>query len=115
MISMLLVWVLSALGIFLTSKLVKGFEVGSFGNAMLASLAVGFLNMFLRPLLLFLALPVNILTLGLFTFVVNAIVLKLAAAIVKSFRIEGWMSAILGAIVLSLINIMIFWIFPVQA
>ncbi|MBA2403695.1 MAG: phage holin family protein [Bdellovibrionales bacterium] len=114
MMSLLLVWLLSALGIYLTSRVVKGFEVASFGSAMFASLIVGFLNMILRPLLLLLTLPVNILTLGLFTFVVNAMVLRLAAGMLKNFNIKGWGPAIIGAVILALINILIFWIFPIQ-
>lgn len=114
MISLLLVWILSAAGIFFTSRLVKGFEVKSFGSAMFASLVVGFLNTILRPLLLILTLPVNILTLGLFTFVVNAIVLRMAAGMLSNFNIKGWGPAIFGAFVLALINIVIFSIFPVQ-
>jgi putative membrane protein len=113
MISLLLVWILSAAALFLTAKMVKGFEVKSFGSAMGASLLVGFLNMVLRPLLLILTLPVNILTLGLFTFVVNAIVLRLAAGMMKNFDIKGWGPAIIGAVILALINILIFSIFPV--
>lgn len=115
MFSMILVWLLSALAIFITSKLVKGFEVSSFGTAMLASVIIGFLNMVIRPLLLLLTLPVNVLTLGLFTFVVNAIVLRMAAGILKNFNIKGWGPAILGALVLVMINMIIFWIFPVQS
>lgn len=113
MLTLLLVWILSAAAIFLTSQIVKGFEVKSFGSAMGASLAVGFLNMFLRPLLLLLTLPVNILTLGLFTFVVNAAVLRLAAAMLKNFNIKGWVPAIIGAVILALINVVLFAIFPV--
>ncbi len=111
--SLLLVWLLSALGIFITSRLVDGFEVKSFGSAMLASFVVGFLNMILRPLLLLLTLPVNILTLGLFTFVVNAMVLRLAAGLLKNFTIRGWGPAIIGAFILAVVNMLIFWIFPV--
>lgn len=114
MISLLLVWVLSALGIFLTSRLVNGFEIKSFGSAMLASLLVGFLNMILRPILLLLTLPVNILTLGLFTFVVNAMVLRLAAMMLKNFNIKGWGPGIWGAFILAVINMLIFMIFPIQ-
>ena len=115
MFNLILVWVLSAAAIFITSKLVKGFEVRSFGSAMFASLIIGFLNMVLRPLLLLLTLPVNILTLGLFTFVVNAIVLRLAAGMLKNFDIKGWTPAIIGAFVLVVINIIIFTIFPIQS
>lgn len=111
--SLLLVWLLSALGLFITSRIVKGFEVSSFGSAMIASMVVGFLNMILRPLLLLLTLPVNILTLGLFTFVVNAMVLRLAASMLKGFNIKSWGPAIIGAFILAIVNMIIFWIFPV--
>lgn len=111
--SLLLVWLLSALGLFITSKIVDGFEVKSFGSAMVASMVVGFLNMILRPLLLLLTLPVNILTLGLFTFVVNAMVLRLAASMLKGFNIKSWGPAIIGAFVLAIVNVIIFWMFPV--
>lgn len=111
--SLLLVWLLSSLGLFITSRLVKGFEVSSFGSAMIASMVVGFLNMILRPLLLLLTLPVNILTLGLFTFVVNAMVLRLAASMLKGFNIKSWGPAIIGAFILAVVNMIIFWIFPI--
>lgn len=114
MLSLLLVWLLSAAALFLTAQLVKGFEVKSFGSAMFASLVIGLLNMVLRPLLLLLNLPVNILTLGLFTFVVNAIVLRLAASLLQNFNIHGWLPAIFGAIILAIINVVIFSIFGVQ-
>ena len=114
MITLLLVWILSAAGIFLTSQLVKGFEVKTFGSAMFASLVVGLLNTVLRPLLLLLTLPVNVITLGLFTFVVNAIILRLAASMLKNFDIKGWAPAIVGAFILALINMLIFWVFPIQ-
>lgn len=64
--------------------------------------------MVLRPILWFLTLPINILTLGLFTFVVNAIILKLAAKLLKGFDIDGWLPAILGAVVLAVIQSLIF-------
>ena len=112
MIAALLIWLFSSLGIFLTSRIVKGFEVKSFGSAMMASLVVGLLNLVIRPLLFLLTLPLNIITLGLFTFVVNAIVLRMAAGLMNSFDIKGWVPALLGALVLALINMILFWIFP---
>lgn len=112
MIYLILTWLLSALALFLTSKVVSGFQITDFKSAMLASVLVGLLNMILRPILLLLTLPVNILTLGLFTFVVNAIVLRAAAGLMKNFKITGWLPAILGAVVLAIINVLLFMIFP---
>lgn len=103
--SLLIVWFLSSLLLYLTAVVVPGFKVESFTRAMIAAVVVGFFNMFLRPLLLFLTLPINIITLGLFTFVVNAIVLRLAAGLIKGFEIKGWGPAILGAIVMALLQV----------
>ena len=106
MVHILLVWVLSAVALLVTSKLVKGFEIKDFKSALIASLIIGLLNAILRPILLLLTLPINILTLGLFTFVVNAIVLRLAAGMMSNFKITGWMTAIIGAFVLVIVQLL---------
>lgn len=106
MLHILIVWILSAAALLITSKLVKGFEIKDFKSALVASLVVGLLNAILRPILLLLTLPINILTLGLFTFVVNAIVLRLAAGMISSFRITGWMPAIVGAFILVIVQLL---------
>lgn len=108
---LLFTWILSSTAIFVTSKIVDDFVVTSFKSAFVISAVVGLLNMTLRPILLLLTLPVNILSLGLFTFVVNAIVLKIAAKMLGSFSIKGWMPAIIGAIVLAVVNMILFGIF----
>lgn len=108
MISLLITWVLSALCLFLTAMVVPKFKIESFGSAMWAAVLVGFFNMWLTPVLMFLSLPLTFLTLGFFVFVVNAAVLKLAAKILKGFDIEGWWPAILGAIVLAVAQALIF-------
>ena len=112
MLGLIFVWLLSAVALLITSKMVKGFEIKDFSSAMIASLLIGFLNMILRPILLLLTLPINILTLGLFTFIVNAIVLKSAAGLLKGFEIKTWGSAILGAVVLVIVQLLIQFIFP---
>lgn len=104
MLQMLAVWLLSAIVLMITAYVVPGFTIKSFGSAMWASLLVGLLNMLIRPILLFLSFPINFLTLGLFTFVVNAIILRIAAGLLKGFDINGWVSAIIGAIVLAVVN-----------
>ena len=106
MFYILFVWLLSALALLITSKFVKGFEIKNFKSALIASLLIGLLNAVLRPLLLLLTLPINILTLGLFTFVVNAIVLRTAAGIMSSFKIADWMTAIIAAFVLAIVQIL---------
>lgn len=115
MVHLLLVWIVSAAALLVTAYVVPGFKIHSFGSAMWASLIVGLLNMLIRPILLFLTLPINLLTLGLFTFVVNAIVLRMAAGLLKGFDISGWGSAIIGAIVLVLVNYLFFMVFAQPA
>lgn len=97
-------WLVSALALFITAKLVPGMRIKNFPSALVACAIIGFANITIRPILLFLTFPINILTLGLFTFVVNAIVLRLTAYLLRDFAISGWGSAILGAFVLALIG-----------
>lgn len=87
-----------------TAYLVRGIKVRGFGSALFSAAIIGLVNALLGPLLMFLALPFNVLTLGLFTFVVDGALLKISAAIVPGFEIDGWAAAIFGAIVLSLVS-----------
>ena len=100
----LLHWIISAVALLVTSKIIPGFKVTSFVSALWAAVVIGLANIVIWPLLMFLTLPINILTLGLFTFVVNGIVLKMCAALIKGFDIRGWLPAILGAVVLAIVS-----------
>lgn len=106
MMNLLVVWVLSAVALIITSKLVSGFEIKDFKTAFIASIIIGLLNAILRPILILLSLPINLLTLGLFTFVINAAILKMAAGFLKDFNIKSWWTAICGAIVLVIIQML---------
>lgn len=97
-------WIFSGLAFLFTSKLIKGFDVNGFFSALFAALLLGLANTFVWPILFFLTLPINILTLGLFTFVVNGAVLKIVAAFLPGFEIKSWFAAIFGAIFLSIVN-----------
>ena len=101
---LLLIWLLSAAALMITAYLVPGFEIKSFGAALLTAVVLGLLNAVLWPVLVLLTLPINVLTLGLFSFVISAAVLKLTAWVVSDLKIDGWGPAILGAVVLALIN-----------
>ncbi len=94
-------WLVSGLALALTAALVPGFRIRGFGTALIASLVIGLLNIFVRPILVFLTLPLTIITIGLFLIVVNAIVLRITAAFLDDMEISNWLSAILGAIVLA--------------
>lgn len=108
MIHVLGTWLVTAVTFLITAFVVPGFRIRGFTGALWASALVGLFNMFLRPVLMFLAFPLNLLTLGLFTFVVNAIVLRLAAYFLDDFEISGWLSAILGAIILAIVQTLLF-------
>lgn len=98
----LLHWFVSALAFMITAYLVRGFKIGSFGSALIAAFVLGLANIFVRPVLLFLTLPLNILTLGLFTFVVDGLILKICAAFLPKFEIKTWGAAIFGAFILTM-------------
>lgn len=102
--SLLLRWILNALALLLTAYLVKGVVVRGFLPAVLAAALLGVVNAVIRPVVLLLTLPLNIVTLGLFTLAVNALMLWLVAAVVPGFEVHGFGAALLGSIVLSLIS-----------
>jgi putative membrane protein len=102
--------IVSGLAVFLTAKLVAGFEIKGFFTACIAALVIGLANAIIWPVLFFLTLPINILTLGLFTFVINGAVLKICAAILPGFKLESWLSAIFGSIVLSIVAMLLHYI-----
>lgn len=96
--------ILSAIAVFSAAYILPGVEVESFTSALVAAIVLGVINAFLKPVLLILTLPINILTLGLFTFVLNALLILLAANIVPGFHVNGFLSALLLSLVLAIIN-----------
>ena len=97
-------WLISAVSIYLVAMLGIGVQVRSFWVALLAALILGLANLLVRPIVLLLTLPINVVTLGLFTFVVNGLVFLLAAAFTPGFQVKGFPSAILGALVVGVLN-----------
>lgn len=95
---------LNALALMATAYIVPGFKVADFTSAILAAILLGVVNTFIKPIISFIALPLTFITLGLFTFIINAAMLFLVAAFVKGLMIDGWVPAILGAIVLSVVS-----------
>jgi len=106
MANLMLNWLLSTLALVLVTRIVPGFEIESFWSALLASVVVGIVNATIGLILKVVTFPLTILTVGLFWFVINALMLKLAAAIVPGFDINGFFPAFLGAIILSIINLL---------
>lgn len=100
----LLKWIISAVIILITAYLVPGIEVTSLWIALVLVVVWGLLNITMKPILIFLTLPINILTLGLFIFVINAIIIIFTATFIKGLYVENFLSALLFAIVLSLMQ-----------
>jgi putative membrane protein len=97
----LLRWLITAVALYLTALIVPGVRVAGFAGAMVAALALGIVNIVLRPVVLLLTLPLNILTLGLFTLVVNALMLYVVAHVTHQLILQGVLAAFAGALVLS--------------
>src|SRR6188474_1788294 len=100
-------WLLLAAALLLVAHLYSGVVVGSFGAAMLAAFVIGLLNTLLRPILVLLTLPVTVLTLGLFLFVINALMFYFAASILNGFHVNGFAAALIGSLIYSLCGMVI--------
>ena len=98
--SLLARWILSALALILISYLLPGFSVSSFFSALMVALVLGLLNAVVRPILIILTLPINLLTLGLFTFFINAFLLWFVSTFIKGFEIADFSNALIGALIL---------------
>ena len=101
---LLIRWIVSGLSLLLVSYLVPGIEVQGFGYALIAAAVLGVLNAVVRPVLILLTLPLTIFTLGLFIFVINALMLWAMSGIIKGINITGFWPALAGAIILSVIG-----------
>ncbi|HEY8552358.1 MAG TPA: phage holin family protein [Thermaerobacter sp.] len=97
-------WLINAGAILLVAWLLEGIDVSGPGTALVAALVLGLVNAVIRPVVLFLTMPLGCLTLGLFTFVVNALMFWLAAAVVPGFEVEGFVSALLGSLLVSVVS-----------
>jgi putative membrane protein len=97
-------WLVTTAGVLVASQIVPGISAQSFGGLLVASLLLGIFNAFLRPIMLILSLPLLIVTLGLFTFVVNALLLLMVGNLVKAFYVAGFWSAFWGGVVISIVS-----------
>lgn len=104
---LLLRWILFALAIMFTAWLIPGIEVDGFKSALLVVVIIALINIFIKPLLVLITLPINLLTLGLFIFVINALLLLLLGRIAPGFEVDGFLSAFLGSVVISFLGALI--------
>jgi putative membrane protein len=105
-------WLLSAIALLLVTYIVPGFHVSGIFAALLAAIVIGLINATLGFFLKVVTLPLTVFTLGLFWFVINGLMLKLASLFVPGFNIYGFWPAFWGAVVLALINMIFRWMMP---
>jgi putative membrane protein len=107
---MLLHWIITALAVWITSRVVSGFYVDGPFAALIAAVVIGLVNATLGLFLKIITFPLTILSLGLFWFVINAIMLELAASFVPGFHIRSFGAAFVGSIVLTIVNMLLKWL-----
>ena len=110
MLTLLARWIVNAAALLLVAYLYPGVHVTSFVAALIAALVLGLVNAVIRPILVILTLPVTLLTLGLFLFVINALLFWFVAEIVQGFHVDGFLAALIGSILYSLVTLLTSWI-----
>lgn len=110
MVGFLLHLLLTAGAILIVANIVSGVQVSGLGSALIGALVLGLVNAIVKPVMIVLTLPLTILTFGLFLFVLNALMLWLVSAVVPGFQIRGFWAALVGSLLLTLLNIIIDWL-----
>jgi putative membrane protein len=100
----LIKWIISSLAILCTAYILPGVHINDFFTAFVLAIVLGIINAIFKPLIIILTLPITVLTLGLFTLIINALLILFAAAIVPGFKVDGFWWALLFSLVLSVIN-----------
>ena len=104
---LILRWLILSVAIMVSAHLFAGIHVDGYGTALFAALVLGILNAFFRPILFILTLPINVLTLGLFTFVINAVLLLMTSGITGGLVVDGFGSAMFGSLIISLVSLLL--------
>jgi putative membrane protein len=107
MVSLLLHWIISALSLMIVAYIFPGIQLQGMGAALIAPIVIGLINATIGLIVKIITLPLTILTLGIFWLIINALMLQLAAALVPGFYVDGFWSAFFGAIVLSLVSMIL--------
>ena len=107
MMYLLIRWLLNAVALLIVAYIIPGVTVTSFTGALIAALVLGIVNAIIRPILIILTLPIEIITLGLFTFVINAALFYFVGQLGIGLTVHGWLPALEGAIVLSIISFIV--------
>jgi putative membrane protein len=104
MMRLLLIWLINTIALFVLPLILQSVQIDSFTTALVAALVLGLINTLIRPILIFLTFPVTVLTLGLFILVVNGLMFWAASDLVQGFQVAGFSSAVLGALLYSVIS-----------
>jgi putative membrane protein len=104
---LILKWLLSAVALLAVAGIYSGVDVAGFGAALIAALLIGLLNMLVRPVLVVLTIPVTLITLGLFLFVINAWMFWAASGLMSSFHVDGFWAALVGSLIYSALGLLI--------
>jgi putative membrane protein len=112
MVAFIVHLIVTAVLLLVVAKLVRGVEVKSFGSALIGALVLGVVNALVRPVMVFLTFPITLVTLGLFLFVINALMLWLVSAFVPGIRINGFLPALLGSLLLTVLNLVVGLLIP---
>jgi putative membrane protein len=107
-------WLITAVSLLITAYFIPGFHIRNIVAAIIAAAVIGLVNAIVRPVLSFLTLPITLLTLGLFSFVLNALILWLASAFSPGFEINGFIPALIGSLVLSVVSGLLNWILGID-
>jgi putative membrane protein len=110
MLTLLARWIVNAAALLLVAYIYPGVRIEDFFTAAIAALALGLVNALVRPVLVILTLPATLLTLGLFLFVINAFLFWFVAEIVRGFTVDGFLSALVGSILYSLVTLVTSWV-----
>jgi putative membrane protein len=104
LVHLIVSWLVGALALWIVAKVVPGIVVRNFGDALIATAVIAILDVTIKPILKFLAFPLTVITLGLFLLVINALLLILASMLSPGFRVRGFLNAVLGALLLTILN-----------
>lgn len=111
---LILIWFCNALALLAVAYLLPGVRVDGFGSALIAAVVLGLINALLRPLLILLTLPVTVLTLGLFMFIINGLLFWMAGSILKGFEVSGFWTGVGGALLYSIFSYIFSLLIPVR-
>lgn len=112
MTSLLIQWLITSVALIAAAYILPGMRIKNFGIALVAAAVLGIVNAFIRPVVAFFSFPITFLTLGLFALVINGLMLMLVAKLVPDFEVDGCLTALLGAILISIVSALIMWVVP---